>query len=430
MTVSRRSRIVIVGTGIAGATAAETLRKEGFAGSIVLVGDDPALPYRRPMVSKELLSSAAAAGKAVLRSAADWADLTIEIETGISVREIDVSRARVEFESGPALGYDALILSTGGRPRRLDSVLAGSHALRGMHDVGPIRDLLARTASDGPVPSLVIVGGGLVGMEVAASARALGAEVTVLEAADRLMERILPEPVSAMYERIHRERGVQVHTGVRSAAQVREPDGRTRVCAVDGHEWTADAVVVAVGMTPNDEIAARAGLATDDGIIVDDLCATSVAGVYAVGDVARFPNRVLGGTQRVEHWNHARDHGAAVARTILGATTPYDEVPWCWTTQYGRNVQMAGWPGMATEVVVRGDLDRGAFTALCLHEDRLVGAIATGRPRDLQAVRKLIKEGPYLPRGVLDGEEFELVELAAEAGRFTTSQVAATGSRG
>ncbi|WP_329407795.1 FAD-dependent oxidoreductase [Nocardia vinacea] len=421
MTVSRRGRVAIVGTGIAGATAAETLRKEGFRGDIVMMGTDPDLPYRRPMVSKELLSGAAAAEKALLRSAPAWSDLSIDVRTATTVRAVDAPTARVEFDDGTDLGYDALILATGGRPRRLDPLLAGAHALRGMHDVGPLREILARAASGGGVPSLLIVGGGLVGMEVAASARALGAEVTVLEMADRVLEHVLPELVSAMFERMHRDRGVVVHTGVRLAVQIREPDGRTRVSAADGREWVADAVVVAVGMTPNDELAAQAGLTVDDGIVVDDLCATSAAGVYAVGDVARFPNRILGGAQRVEHWNHARDHGAAAARAVLGGTAPYEEVPWCWTTQFGRNVQMAGWPGLATEVLMRGDIDSGPFTVLCLRGDRLVGAVATGRPRDIQAARTLIKDGPYLPPESLAGDDFGLVELSAVPGRFTTS---------
>ncbi|WP_024802953.1 NAD(P)/FAD-dependent oxidoreductase [Nocardia sp. BMG51109] len=422
MTVLPDGRVVIAGTGIAGATAAETLRKEGFTGSVVVVGDDPSLPYRRPMVSKELLSGAAAADKALLRPADFWSGRDIDLRAGTSVRAIDVAAARVECGDGTELPYDALILATGGRPRRLDALFADGHCLRHMHDVAPLRTALERGAAGGAA-SLVIVGGGLVGMEVAASARALGADVTVLEAGERILERVLPEPVSAAYERLHRDRGVAVHTGVRLAG-ADDAAGRTRVRVTDGREWIADAVVVAVGMTPNDESAERAGLAVADGIVVDEFCATSASGVYAAGDVARFPNRILGGTERVEHWNHAQAHGAAAARSVLGAATPYEEVPWCWTTQFGRTLQISGWPGAGAEVIVHGDPGDGDFLALCLTDDRLVGALGAGRPREVRAARSLIGDGPFVPRELLRRDDVDLVEMAATPERFGARPIA------
>lgn len=426
MTVPRGGRVVIVGTGVAGATAAETLRKDGFAGSVVLVGDDPAAPYRRPMVSKELLSGTAGVEKASLRSPAFWSDMTIELRTGTSVQEVDVTGARIDFADGTNLAYDALILATGGRPRRVDPLLADAHSLRHLHDVVPLRAAFERVESTGATPSLLVVGGGLVGMEVAASARAIGVDITVLEMGARVLERILPEPISAMYERMHRARGVAVHTDV-LPADVRRAGGRTQVVAVDGREWSADVVVVAVGMTPNDESAALAGLAVADGIVVDEYCATSAPGVYAAGDVARFPNRILGGTERIEHWNHAQAHGAAAARSILGVMEPYEEVPWCWTTQFGRNLQVAGWPGRGDDLIVHGDIEDGAFLALTLADDRLVGAVAVGRPRDLRAARTLIKDGRYLPREELVAVGVDLVEMAAQPSRFAEASVAVLG---
>ncbi|WP_433621182.1 NAD(P)/FAD-dependent oxidoreductase [Nocardia sp. CA-120079] len=422
--VPRRGRVVIVGTGIAGATAAETLRKQGFAGSIVLVGDDPSPPYRRPMVSKDVLSGSAGGHKALLKPPAFWSEMTIELRTGIQVHEVDIAAATIEFEDGAALSYDALILATGGRPRRLDPLRADGHTLRHLHDVGPLRAELERVGSTGAIPAVLVVGGGLVGMEVAASARATGAEVTVVEMGDRVLERILPEPISAMYERTHRAAGVAVHTEV-LLAEVSEVGGRKRVVAADGREWIADVVVVAVGMTPNDELAAAARLAVADGIVVDEFCATSASGVYAAGDVARFPNRILGGTERVEHWNHAQAHGAAAARSILGMPEPYEEVPWCWTSQFGRTLQIAGWPGRGNELIVHGDVHDGAFLALSLADDRLVGAIGVGRPRDVRAACSLIKDGPFLPRELLGGDGVDLVETAAAPDRFGAPPVAA-----
>ncbi|MGW4365865.1 NAD(P)/FAD-dependent oxidoreductase [Nocardia takedensis] len=420
MTVPPRGHVVIVGTGVAGATAAETLRKEGFAGSVVLVGDDPAEPYRRPMVSKELLAGSAPAAKARLKPSPFWAEMTIELRQAVAAVGLDTAAARVEFDDGTDLVYDALILATGGRPRRLDPLFADAHTLRHLHDVAPVRAALDEVAATGTVPSVLVVGGGLVGMEAAAAARAAGAEVTVLEAAPRVLERVLPEAISAEVARLHERHGVAVHVGVR-VDRVERENGRTRVTAADGRAWTADAVIVAVGMTPNTELAVGAGLWVDDGIVVDEYCATSAVGVFAAGDVARLPNRILGGDQRIEHWNHAQAHGAAAARAVLGGTQPYEEVPWCWTSQFGRTFQIAGWPGAGTELIVRGDVGAGSFIALAVAGDRLVGALGAGRPREVKAAQKLIGSGPFLPRAILAGDPIDLVGLAADPARFAAA---------
>ncbi|NKY57811.1 FAD-dependent oxidoreductase [Nocardia flavorosea] len=187
--------------------------------------------------------------------------------------------------------------------------------------------------------------------------------------------------------------------------------------AADGREWSADVVVTAVGMEPDDVLAERAGLDVHDGILVDEFAAASAPGVYAAGDVARFPDRILGGTVRIEHWNHAQAHGAA-ARSILGIREPYAEVPWCRTTQFGRNLQIAGYPSAGTETIVHGDLADGALLALVLDGDRLVGAAGTGRPRELCAAKILIKDGPYVPSAALQDGTADLVALAADAARY------------
>ncbi|MEU6562429.1 NAD(P)/FAD-dependent oxidoreductase [Nocardia nova] len=418
MTVSPDGRVVIIGTGIAGATAAETLRKEGFTGSIVLVGDDPSPPYRRPMVSKEILAGADIA-KSLLRPNAFWPDNSIELRTGTSVESIDVDAARVVCEDGTALAYDALIIATGGRARRLASMPPDAHHVRHLHDAAPLRTRLTPPGT----ASLLVIGGGLVGMEVAASARAAGADVTVLEAGERVLERALPGPVAEALTGLHRERGVVVHTGVR-LEEVTRAGGRTRASARDGREWVADAVVVAVGMTPNDELASRAGLTVDDGIVVDEFCATSAPGVFAAGDVARFPRPVLGGAERIEHWNHAQAHGAAAARNALGIATAYADVPWCWTTQFGRTVQTSGWPAAATEVFSYGDAAGEAYLALGVADGRLVSATGVGRPRDVRAARTLIEDGIRLSRTVLEGTDIDLTRLAAGPGGGAGAPVA------
>ncbi|MFC8044003.1 NAD(P)/FAD-dependent oxidoreductase [Nocardia sp. NPDC057353] len=408
MTVPATGRVVIAGTGIAGATAAETLRKRGFAGEIVLLGADPAPPYRRPMVSKELLAASFPAEKALLRPATAWPELRIDLRTGVRVEAIDPDAARVALDDGTELGYDALLLATGGRPRTLGVPIPGAFTLRDRHDAVALRDVLAR-----PGVEVAVVGGGLIGTEVAASAQAGGARVTILEAGPRLLDRVFPPPVSAALEQVHRARGVAVHTGV-AVTGADTVSGCTRLCSADGREWIADAVVVAVGMTPNDEQARAAGLRVEDGIVVDEFCRTSVPGVYAAGDVARFPDPVHVGHVRVEHWNHAQSHGAAAAAAILGEAAPYREVPWCWTTQYGRTVQAAGRPGAGAELIVDGDPGADAFLALTLAGDRLVGAVAAGRPRELRAARTLIGTGAGLSRALLTGP-IDLVSVAAAA---------------
>ncbi|MGX1809197.1 NAD(P)/FAD-dependent oxidoreductase [Nocardia sp. NPDC055321] len=420
MSVAPGGRVVIVGTGIAGATAAETLRKEGFAGSIVLVGADPAHPYRRPMVSKELLAGTAAPAKAALKPVSFWADSTIDLRLGVTVRAVDTAAARVVFDDG-VLAYDALILATGGRARSLDPMPAGAHTLRHLHDPAPLRAVFDRLSATAATPAVLVIGGGLVGMEAAAAARGAGAEVTVLEMGDRVLERVLPEPISASYERLHRARGVSVCTGVRLAELRSEEGERTRAIAEDGREWVADAVIVAIGMTPDTEVADRAGITVADGIVVDEFGATSAAGVYAAGDVARLPNLILGGDERVEHWNHAQAHGAAAARSVLGVGAPYTEVPWCWTNQFGRTLQLAGWPGRGDNLIVHGDLDGESFLVLSLDGDRLVGAAGAGCPRAVRAAQTLIGKGAYPPRHLLTSGDLDLVEMASAPDRFAFS---------
>ncbi|TLF98287.1 FAD-dependent oxidoreductase [Nocardia cyriacigeorgica] len=417
MTVPPRGRIVIGGAGVAGATAAETLRKEGFAGSVVLVGDEQQAPYRRPMVSKELLSGGSA-DRARLKPESFWLDMTIETMLGRRIRRLDTMSGRLEFDDGAELDYDGLILATGGRARRLDALVPEAITLRQIRDVTGLSELLERSSAAGRVPQILILGAGLVGLEAAATMRAKGADVTVLEQARRVLERVLPEPLSLDYERLHRERGVMLCTGVRVVDAC--PAGRrTRVVAEDGREWVADAVIVAAGMVPNTELAAEAGLRVDDGIVVDELCRTSAPGIVAAGDVARLPNVVLGGTERIEHWGHAQSHGVAAARTLLGAQAPYAEVPWCWTTQFGRTLQSTGWPMSGTELVVRGDINSPRFLALSLADDRLVGAIGVGVPRELRAAQLLIKNDPFVPRSVLDSPDLDLPALVGGAARAT-----------
>lgn len=386
--------IVIVGTGIAGITAAETLRAKGFSGTLTVIGDDAAHPYRRPVLSKDLLLGTMPEEKARLRSTDYWAERGIEFRTGAVVLSIDVERRTVRLDSGEELPYDALLLATGGRARTIDHSAGDAVlALRSMGDVAPLRAAIERSNS------ILVIGAGLIGSEVAATARGLGAEVTMLEAAQAPLHRVLPPQVCALYEQIHREHGVELHTSVRLAELASDGAGGVRATAVDGRVWTAGAALLAVGMVPNTGLAEAAGVAVDNGIVVDEYFATSRPGVYAAGDVANCPNLVLGGRYRAEHWNSAQAQGAAAAHAMLAALAgvdaePVRDVPWCWSSQYGLNLQVAGWPQSDDEIVVEGSIADRDFIALTRRAGRLVGAVTIGRPKDLRAARVLIGECP------------------------------------
>ncbi|MGW6376907.1 NAD(P)/FAD-dependent oxidoreductase [Rhodococcus sp. NPDC055112] len=406
------SSIVIVGTGVAGITAAETLRAEGFSGSVTVIGDDPAHPYRRPALSKDLLLGTMPAEKARLRGLDYWTERGIEFRTSVAVLSIDVAGRSVRLDTGEELPYDALLLATGGRARGIehsagDAVLA----LRSMHDVGPLRAAIERTNS------ILVIGAGLIGSEVAATARSLGAEVTMLEAAPAPLHRVLPPQVGELYEQIHRENGVALHTSVRLDELDSDGAGGVRASADDGRTWSAGAALLAVGMVPNTLLAERAGLTTADGIVVDEGYATSEPGVYAAGDVANCPNLVLGGRHRTEHWNSAQTQGAAAARAMLAgldgaALAPAREVPWCWSSQYGLNLQIAGWPHADDDTVVRGSIAERDFTLLTRRAGRLVGAVTLGRPKDLRAARVLIGEHPAIDPALLADESQDLTALS------------------
>jgi 3-phenylpropionate/trans-cinnamate dioxygenase ferredoxin reductase subunit len=382
--------IVVVGAGVAGATAALTLRGEGFAGRVVLIGDEPAEPYRRPPLSKDVLRGTTPEHKIRLRPSEFWGQQDIELRTGTSVTDLDPGTRTISLSDGAELGYDKLLLATGGRPRSLPQAagLRRAHTLRAVADVPALRSAL------GPDRRLLVIGAGLIGAEVAASARGMGVAVTMLEAAPSPLGRLLPPRIAEVYAALHREHGVELHTGV--ALERMDADGEGIVAVDrDGRHHRADCAVIAIGMRPCTELAEKAGLVVDDGIVVDEFGATSAPAVFAAGDVANQPNLTLGGRHRVEHWQNAQEHGAATARNMLGARTPFDRVPWCWSEQYKVNLQVCGWPEAGDDLTVRGRLDELDFTALFHRAGRLVGAVGVNRAAEIRTLRQQIAEDPY-----------------------------------
>ncbi|MEV0291963.1 FAD-dependent oxidoreductase [Nocardia sp. NPDC050710] len=405
-------QIVIVGTGVAGATAAKTLRAEGYTGRIVLVGAEDGLPYRRPMVSKELLAGTVVERRTLLDTAESWRVGTIDIRTGTRATEIDSAGRRVRLADGEWLGYDSLLMATGARARTLPGPQRNVHTLRHAADVAPLRSALDTGGS------LLIVGGGLIGCEVAATARTLGARVTVVHAGSAPLERVAPPAVGAFYRKLHADNGVAIHDAVTLTGLAGDSDGVTATGS-DGRTWTAAAALVAIGSVPDTELATVAGLDVDNGILVDEHYRTSAPGVYAAGDAANRFDPELGAHERTEHWNSAQAQGAAAARSMLGAPPACPEVPWGWSTQYGLNLQFAGRIRPDDAFVLRGSLDEPAFTVLALRERRLVGAIAIARPADLRAARGLIGRGAVLDTGACADPSVPLAqaEVAEHVGR-------------
>ena len=391
---------LILGAGQAGGWAAVTLREAGFAGRIVLIGEEPWLPYERPPLSKATLTAETEPPIAYFRDPARYAAHGIETLTGVRATGIEREARRVRLADGRDLSYDRLLLATGGRARAL-TVPGGERALR-LRTLEDARAIRARLAT---ARRVVCIGAGVIGLEVAASARARGAAVTVLEAAARPMGRSVSPEGAAFVARLHRDAGVELRCGVAVVAIEPAGDGTELVLTADGGAFPADVVLAGVGMERELDLAKAAGLALDGGIAVDPWGRSSDPAIFAAGDVAAFPHPLFPGRRlRLEAWRHAQNHGIAVGRAMAGVEAPpYDDIPWFWTDQHGVNLQVAGFPAEAARSVVRVDRDR-VFVAVHLDAaDRVIGVTAAGSPRDIRAGTALIRAGgPVDPRVVAD----------------------------
>ena len=320
-----------------------------------------------------------------LRDMAWYDEHDVDLRLGVRATHLDTSATRITLAGGETISYDACLLVTGGRVRTLDCAgcdLEGVVYLRTLHDATALAEKLQQR------PRVVVVGAGFIGAEVAASARMVGCEVTMLEIFEVPLARVLGEDLGRVYAQIHRDHDVDLQLG----ETVERMEGSDRVEAVvgsSGTRYAADLVVIGVGIVPNVELGAEAGLDCDNGIVVDEHCRTSAPGVYAAGDVANRPDAFSGGRIRVEHFQNAQNQGAAAARNMLGRDEPFEEVPWFWSDQYDVNLQMLGHPD--AERVVRGSIEAREFTALYLRGDRLVAAVAMNRSRDISVTRRLIE---------------------------------------
>jgi len=378
---------VIVGASHASVQAIDTLRREGHAGPIVLIGDEPHLPYNRPPLSKKFLSGEMERERLLLRSPQFYQQHQVDVRLGTRVTAIDRADQRLRLSDGDELRYDQLLLCIGSRPRLLESPgydLPGIHSLRTIADVERIRADLAGAKR------MVVVGAGYIGLEAAASARHLGLDVTVLEMAARPLNRVVAPEMSTFYTRRHEREGVRILCNTSVTAFV----GETRVRAVRCGELEipADIVIVGVGIIPEVTLAASAGIRCENGIVVDEQCRSSDPNIYAAGDCTWHPSVRYGRRVRLESVDNAVEQARVAASNICGKTARHDHVPWFWSDQYDVKLQIAGLSQGYDRTVVRGDPDSGRFALYYLAGGELLAVDAVNSPKDFMAGKKWIAE--------------------------------------
>jgi 3-phenylpropionate/trans-cinnamate dioxygenase ferredoxin reductase subunit len=370
-----RQQVVIIGGGLAGAKTAEALREQGYAGSIILLGAERHLPYERPPLSKGFLKGEQEAGEAEVFPQEWYADHDVDLRLGVTATSVDAAAHEVLTSDGGRISYDALVLATGASPRRATlpgADLPGVLYLRTIEDSERLREAFR------PGAKVVIIGGGWIGLEGAAAARAASADVTVLEMAAQPLLAVLGEQLGASFAALHRDHGVDLRTGVTVEA-IERAEGGDRVGAVrlgDGSVLPADVVLVGVGVVPNVELAVAAGVDVDNGVLVDAQGRSSDPDIFAVGDVANAETPAFGARLRVEHWANALDRPASVARGILGTEGGFDKLPFFFSDQYDLGLEYAGHGDSRTQdVVVRGDLAGREYVAFWLDGDRVTAGM-------------------------------------------------------
>jgi 3-phenylpropionate/trans-cinnamate dioxygenase ferredoxin reductase subunit len=402
---------VIVGGGLAGAKAAEALRTEGFEGRIVLLCEEPEAPYERPPLSKDFLRGESSRDQTRVHPEGFYAEHDIDLRIGTTVTSIDPGAGRIEIGGGDALRYDRLLLATGAAPRRLDvpgADLDGVLTLRDLADADALRSRLASAAH------LVVIGAGWIGAEVAASARQLGKQVTIVERAAVPLQHVLGPEMGGLYAEIHRDHGVELLTGAGPARFA----GEARVERVeldDGRAIDCDIVVVGVGVTPRVGLGEAAGLAVDNGILVDAQLRTSATAVFAAGDVANVAHPFHGGRLRVEHWASALHQPEVAARSMLGKPARWDRLPYFFSDQYDVGMEYSGLGSGADEVLVRGDRDARELIAFWLRDDRVTAAMNVNVWGVTEDVEALIRARRPVDRARLADPAVPLADLLLAA---------------
>ena len=400
--------LVIVGGGQAAAQAVQSLRQQSFAGAITLLSDEPYAPYQRPPLSKKYFAGELPRERLLLRPAAFYAEKGVALELGARVEEIEPATRRLRLRDGRTLAYDRLLLATGSRARALP---VPGVELPGVHYFRTITDVDSILASLAPGARALLVGAGYIGLEVAASARQRGFDVKVLEAADRVMSRTVSAEVSAFYEACHRTAGVAIHCN----AGVKAFHGGARVAAIettDGRQFACDVAIIGIGIEPNVELAASAGLACSNGIVVDELARTADPNIVAAGDCTNHPHPLLERRVRLESVPNAIHQAKVAAATLVGTPSPYSEVPWFWSDQYDLKLQIAGLSTGYDEVVLRGDPAARSFAAFYLRAGQLLAVDAVNSPKEFIAGKKLVANRARIAPDVLRDAKIDLTPLA------------------
>jgi 3-phenylpropionate/trans-cinnamate dioxygenase ferredoxin reductase subunit len=386
--------VVIVGAGQAGFQVAASLRMEGYEGPVTLIGDEPGLPYQRPPLSKGFMAGKQDIEGTALRPLAFYESHRIDLVTGEKVTAIDRVSRSVSLASGRALPYDALVLAVGARNRKLPlkgAELDGVFYLRTDAEAVDIRQRLEHARD------VVVIGGGFIGLELAAAARTLGKSVRVLEVQSRLMARVVPGILSDFYRDVHTGQGVDISLGARLSEIVGYQGKVSQVVLENGFVFSADLALVGIGVVPNTELAGNAGLSIANGILVDGHLRTEDESIYAIGDCADHPNPFAdpstGGRARIESVQNAVDQAKCIAADIVGRSEPYRAVPWFWTDQFDIKLQMAGLSGGCGQVVTRGEIESRKFSLFYFRDGRLAAIDSVNRPGDHLAGRRLIGAG-------------------------------------
>jgi 3-phenylpropionate/trans-cinnamate dioxygenase ferredoxin reductase component len=398
---------VIVGASLAGAKAAETLRAEGFDERVILIGAEDERPYERPPLSKDYLRGEIDRETVYVHPERFYAEHDIELRLGRTAVSLDTAARELALDDGERLRYDRLLLATGAEPRRLaipGGDLPGVMYLRSVEDSDALRERLERGGS------VVVVGAGWIGAEVAASARQRGLEVTVVEPAAVPLERVLGREVGAVYRDVHADHGVEMLLG--TGVEAFEGAGAVeRVRTSDGRALECDFVVVGVGVTPRTGLAAQAGLAVNDGVLVDERLESSAPGVYAAGDIANAHHPFYAERIRVEHWANALNQGPAAARSMLGGTEAYDRLPYFFSDQYDLGMEYSGFARAWDRVVFRGDPEGREFIAFWLAGNRVVAGMNVNVWDVTDPIRRLIQARVAVDDGRLGDTDIPLEEL-------------------
>ncbi|WP_421842173.1 NAD(P)/FAD-dependent oxidoreductase [Marinobacter algicola] len=394
--MSKTTRYVIIGGGQAGGQAAITLRDAGFDGEIVLIGEEPLAPYERPPLSKAYLTDESVQ-RQEFRPLAAYAAVYIDCRFGRRVVLLDAGRKTLTLSDGKVLHWDKLLLATGGSPRRMKYANGPVHYLRTEADALALRTPMRKASK------VVVIGGGVIGLEVAASARQLGASVTVVEPAERMMARMIPMEISRLMEQLHRDHHVDLRVGTSAHAIDATADGGAEVHLSES-TLRADLVIVGIGIIPNTELAETAGLPVDNGILVDGCGRTAHPDIYAAGDVANSESSRYGQRIRLESWQNATRQAELAARAMCGEDIVHDDVPWFWSDQFDVNLQVAGLPHLADRTVFRGGRDPAhGVTAFHFAKERLIAVTTLNNARDMGIGRRLLSNNVQVTaEGLID----------------------------